>query len=383
MAKTHSKKVAPKASLRAKTVSSKSNKSAKVNKIVKTDKSAKSNKATKKRKFKFKLPKISFKRKDRQVKLHKSFRRSYREDYRRELEIPGIFTHAAETFKIIFKNWRLFIPFLILIVATNAVIVGIMSESTYHDFQDALDTTSKSIAGGEVGNVGKAVLLLISTITTGGLKINMSETETVFVVIIFLVVWLVTIYLLRHILAGNKVKLRDGIYNACSPFTSTLLIALLVFFECFPIFIFVVVQSAAIQTGFLDTPFYALVFFIFAALMFAISGYLLSSSLIALVAVSAPGLYPMKALDAASDLMASRRIKFILRIVSLIIIIAIMWGTIMVPIIVFDLWLKTFEWAQAIPIVPVALITMTVFSEIYLTAYLYLYYRWMLDYEEE
>lgn len=319
----------------------------------------------------------------RSVKLHKSFKRSYREDYVRELEIPGVFAHIVETFKIIFKNWRLFLPFLILIVIANVFIVGIMSESTYHDFQDILDETSQSIAGGEIGNVGKAALLLLSTITTGGLKVNMSESETVFVIIIFLVVWLVTIFLLRHIMAGNKIKLRDGLYNAGSPIISTLMLALLVFFECIPIFLYIVVQSAAIQTGFLDTPFYALAFFIFAVLMFVISGYLLSSSLIALVAVTAPGLYPMKALDAASDLMASRRIKFILRIIALIILISIMFAVIMVPIILFDLWLKTFEWAQAIPLVPIALITLTVFSEIYLTTYLYLYYRWMLDYEED
>lgn len=319
----------------------------------------------------------------RSVKLHKSFKRSYREDYVRELETPGIFAHVVETFKIIFKNWKLFIPFLIIIVIANALIVGLMSESTYHDIQDTLDETSKSLAGGEIGNMGKAALLLISTITTGGLKIDMNESETVFVIIIFLVVWLVTTFLLRHIMAGNKIKLRDGLYNAGAPIIPTLMMAVLVFFECIPIFIYIIAQSAAIQTGFLDTPLYALAFFIFAVLMFIISGYLLSSSLIAMVAVSVPGLYPMKALDAASDLMASRRIKFVLRLVALIITIAIMFAVVMVPIILFDLWLKTFEWAQVIPLVPIALITMTVFSEIYLTAYLYLYYRWMLDYEEE
>lgn len=319
----------------------------------------------------------------RNVKLHKSFKRSYREDYKRELEVPGIFAHIAETFKIIFKNWKLFLPFLILIVVANALIVGLMSESTYHDLQETLDTTSQSLAGGEVGNVGKAALLLISTITTGGLKVDMSETETVFVIIIFLVVWLVTIFLLRHIMAGNKIKLRDGLYNAGAPIIPTLVLAILVFFECIPILIYVIVQNAAIQTGFLNTPFYALMFFIFAALMFIISGYLLSSSLIALVAVSAPGLYPMRALDAASDLMASRRVKFILRVVALIVAVSIFFAVILIPIILFDLWLKTFEWAQAIPLVPIALITVTVFSEIFLTTYLYLYYRWMLDYEEE
>ncbi len=350
----------------------------------KTKAKNKSEKTPKKFRLKFRDYEKKIKREGkRQVHLHKSFKRSYREDYARELKVPGVLAHIFETFKIIFKNWRIFLPFLILIVAANALIVGVMSQSTYSEFQKAIEDTSHSLAGGEVGNVGKAALLLISTITTGGFKLELSETEGVYAVIIFLVVWLVTIFLLRHILAGNKIKLRDGLYNAGSPIISTLMIFIVVFFECIPIFIYIIAQSAAIQTGFLETPFYALVFFIFSALMFLISGYLLSSSLIALIAVTAPGLYPMRALDAASDLMAGRRFKFIIRIICLIIAVGIMWGVVLVPVILFDLWMKTFEWAAGIPFVPIMLITMMVFTEIYLTSYLYLYYRWMLDYEDQ
>ena len=59
-----------------------------------------------------------FQRKKRpnKVKLHKSFRRSYREDYKRDLEVPGIMHHVFATFKIIFKNWKLFLPLLVISV---------------------------------------------------------------------------------------------------------------------------------------------------------------------------------------------------------------------------------------------------------------------------
>ena len=55
-----------------------------------------------------------FKAQSKRVRLHKSFRRSYREDYVRDLEVPGIMYHIFATFKIIFKNWKLFLPLLIL-----------------------------------------------------------------------------------------------------------------------------------------------------------------------------------------------------------------------------------------------------------------------------
>ena len=315
----------------------------------------------------------------KRVNPHKSFRRSYREDYKRELEVPGIMYHIFATFKILFKNWKLFLPLLLIVVILNVIFVGIMSESNYIQFQDILDETSAEIAGGDIGNVAKAGLLLISTITTGGLSGESSEAATVFMVIIFLIIWLVTIFLLRHRLAGHEIKLRDGLYNAMTPLVSTFVVFVVAVIQCIPIFLLIIVFSAAVQTEFLATPFYALVFFIFAAAMIVLSGYLLSSSLIALIAVSAPGLYPLRALHTASDLMMGRRIKFIIRLIALIIALAIMWVIVMVPLIVFDLWMKGFEWTEGIPFIPVCLTIMTCFTAIYITAYLYTYYRWLLE----
>lgn len=317
------------------------------------------------------------------VRLHKSFKRSYREDYHRELETPGIMSHIFTTFKILFQNWKLFLPLLIIMVLLNVVLVGLMSESTYTEFQKVLDQTSSELSNGDIGNFAKAGLLLISTVTTGGLSGSSSEAAVVFAVLIFLVIWLTTIFLLRHLLANHKVKLRDGLYNAMTPLLSTLVIALVILVELIPIFILIIVYSAAVQTEFLATPFYALLFFLFAVAMILISGYLLPSSLVALVAVTAPGLYPFKALGVASDLMAGRRIKFIIRLIALIIALAIIWVVVMLPLILFDMWMKSFEWTAGVPFIPICLLIMTCFSSIYMTAYIYLYYRWMLDYEEK
>lgn len=328
------------------------------------------------------LRKTIKKKRGERVNPHKSFRRSYREDYKRGLEVPGMLHHIFASFKIIFKNWKLFLPLLVIVVVLNALLVGIMSESNYAQFQDILDETSVQVAGGDIGNVAKAGLLLISTVTTGGLSGESSEAAVVFGVLIFLIIWLTTIFLLRHRMANHKVKLRDGLYNAMTPLISTFVVFVVAVIQCIPIFLLIIVYSAAVQTEFLTTPFYALVFFIFAVVMILISGYLLSSSLMALVAVSAPGLYPLKALQTASDLMMGRRIRFLLRLVTLIIVLAIMWVVVMLPLIVFDLWMKTFEWTTGIPFIPICLTIMTCFTVIYVTTYLYLYYRWMLGYEE-
>lgn len=318
------------------------------------------------------------------LRLHQSFKRSYREDYARKLNVPGLLYHTMDTFRIILRNWRHFLPLIIFAVVFNVALVGLMSEETYVKFQDTLAETSDSLKVGEVGNLAKASLLLISTVTTGGLSSGLSEVQIVFAVISFLLIWLITIYLLRHLLAQKTVRLRDAFYNACSPLISSFLVFFVAMLQSIPILLVVVTYSTAVQTDFLSTPFYALVYFIFAAVMLLLSLYLLSSTLMALIAVSAPGLYPMVAFRTASDLMAGRRTRFVLRLVFLIMALAVVWVIVMLPLITLDLFLKSqFEWLSGFPFVPICLLIMTNFSFVYITAYLYIYYRRVLAYEDD
>ena len=314
------------------------------------------------------------------VKLHKSFKRSYREDYLRKTELPGLMSHAHATFKVIFSNWKIFLPLILLVVILNIILVGLMSEESYNTFKDALDETNENLAQGQLGNLGKAGLLLIGTITTGGLSRGMTEVQQVFMMFLLILTWLVTIYLVRHILAKHEVKLRDGLYNALTPFISTFCIVGVIFIELIPIFIVIITYSAAIATEFLATPFYALIYFIFAMLMILLSAYLLSGSLMAMIAVTAPGLYPMTALNTASDIIAGRRIRFIIRILFIFVVLALCWIVIMMPIILIDSALKAnIDWLANVPIVSFFLLFMTVFSVVYVAVYFYLFYRKLLD----
>ena len=316
--------------------------------------------------------------------LHRSFRRSYREDYQRPVKTPGLLHHAITTFQILFQHWRTFLPFIAIMVGLYILTVGLLSEDLYQQFNDAIDSSATELANGEIGNFARAALLLVSSVTTGGLSTGMSEVQVVFMVALFLIMWLVTIFLLRHFFAGEHPRLRDGLYNALAPLLSTFLIFALVFVQAIPIMLVVITLSAAQLTNFLSTPFYALVYFIFAALMLLLSGYLLSSSLIALIAVTSPGIYPLKALFAASDLIAGRRLKLITRLLYLIFVVCLIYIITMLPIILIDLGLKNLLPALAgIPIVPFFLLVVTCFVFIYATTYLYRYYRWLLDYQEK
>ena len=241
----------------------------------------------------------------------------------RELNVPGMGQHIYEAFKMFCSNWKIFVPFLVLV----GVLEALVTQLTY-------------------------------------------ETTAVFTILIFLMIWLTTIFLVRHIKAGHKVTLRDGLYNAMTPLLSSLVVFVVIVVECIPLFLLVIAYSAAVETEFLTMPFYALMFFTFAGLMLTLSGYLLSSSLIALLAVSAPGMYPMEALATASELMMGRRIRFILRVIALLLVVGVICAVFILPLAIFK-----------VPMGVISIIAAFVgcFSAIYVTIYLYLYYRYLLD----
>jgi len=314
------------------------------------------------------------------LKLHHSFKRSYREDYLRPLNTPGLVAHAWTTLKILFKNWKLFGGLMMIIVMLNIVFVGLMNENAYKVVQDSIDETSELMQYGELGRVAKSGLLLISTVTTGGLTQGLSEVQQVFAFLFGAITILVTIYYLRHLLAGNKPSIRDGLYNALTPLITVMLMLVLLFVHLIPVLIFTVLYSTAVATDFLSMPLYAFLFWLFGSLLILLSVYLVPVSLLSTVAVTVPGIYPMQAVHAVTDMIQGRRTKFIIRLIFSFLFIAVIWVLVMLPIIWLDLVLKqNVDILAGFPIVPFFLQIMTTFTIIYLAAYIYLYYRRMLD----
>ena len=325
-------------------------------------------------------------KKQDEVRLHRSFKRSYYEDYQRKTELPSLTSQASAAFKMFFKFWKIFLPLLLIFVGLYIFLIGAMSENTLADVKANVEQTNKDVADGKIGTVGKAGLTLLGIISTGGLT-TMNDAQVVIAVLLFTIIWLVTIYLARHLLAGHQeIKMRDGFYSALSPLVSTLVVGLIIFLEAVPIMLTIIVFQVALTTEFLSTPFYALLFFMFAALMITLSLYLLSSSFFAIIVVSAPGLYPLTAVRMAKNLIMGRRLRFLIRVFYLVIIVALLYLLLLMPAIILDGALKAqFAWLaeSKIPFVAIIQLTITVFIFIYLSIYFYLFYRALLDYNDD
>lgn len=312
---------------------------------------------------------------------HRSFRLSRRRDYVRPLELPGniVFTH--EVTKTVWQHKTTFLLLALVYAFLYAVLVGVQSQETYTTLSDLLKETSGDAFSGNWGAIGQAGLLLV-TVASSGVSTEATESQQIFSVLIFLLIWLTTVWLVRNLLAGHKVKLRDGLYNSGAPLFATIIITLFIAIQLIPLAVAFIAYNAATTTGLIATGgAAAMLFWIGAGLLALLSLYWVTSSLFAMIIITLPGMYPYRAIQTAGDMVLGRRIKILLRWLWMGLMIILAWAIVIIPIILLDMGLKSLwpaiEW---LPIVPVSTLLMAAASTVWMSAYVYLLYRKVVDY---
>lgn len=311
---------------------------------------------------------------------HRSFRLTKRRDYLRPLELPGIFSFTAEVSKTVWKYKRLFLPLVIIYIVLYSVLVGVFSQDSYDALRDTLGDTSDDALGGLWGTVGQASILMVSVLTSG-VSGESTELQQMIAVLLAVLCWLTVVWLLRNLMAGHKVNLRDAIYSSGAPIFATILIALFMLIQLLPVALAIVGYVAASSTGLLDSGAPAMLFWVAAALMVVLSLYWLTSSLFALSIVTLPGTYPAKALRIAGDLMVGRRVKILIRWLWMILVTAIVGAIALTLTILLDMGIKSLVPALSwLPLVPFVIVVVSGFALIWGASYIYLLYRKVVDY---
>ena len=310
---------------------------------------------------------------------HRSFKKTRRRDYTRSLKLPGYWTFTNYVWKTLWQHKRTFIGLMVIYALLTALLIGVASQETYQQLSDTLYQTSQDVFKGGWGSLGQASLLLVTGVA-GAYNENQSDTQQIYSVIITLLTWLTTVWLLRAIYTGNKPKLRDGIYAAGAPIIPTFLVALVGVIQLLPVALTALVFSAGFSMGALEGGAEAMLLWVAGALLGLLSLYWLTSTFFALVVVTLPGMYPMKALRAAGDLVIGRRFRILLRILWLLFSVVAVWAVIMVPLILFDAWIKN-VWSalQWVPLVPAAFLILTTVTVVWMASYIYLLYRKVVD----
>ncbi|NCQ54101.1 hypothetical protein COV88_03445 [Candidatus Saccharibacteria bacterium CG11_big_fil_rev_8_21_14_0_20_41_19] len=311
---------------------------------------------------------------------HRSFRPTRRRDYNRSLNLPGYWAFTAHVNKTLWSNRKIFILLAVTYAILTVLLVGIASQDMYATLTDTLRTTGTNVFTGDWGEMGRASLLFAATVT-GSITQTLTETQQIYSGLLGLLAWLTSVWLLRNILAGHKVKLRDGLYSAGSPLLSTFLVTLLLLVQMLPFALALIGYSAATATGLLAAGgIESMLFWIAAALLTVTSLYLMTSTVFALIIVTIPGMYPLTAIKTAGDLVIGRRLRILKRLIWASLYVSVIWILIMIPIILIDLWIKglwsTISWVPTIPIVMLALSSSTI---VWVSSYVYLLYRKVID----
>ncbi len=315
---------------------------------------------------------------------HRSFRMTRRRDYVRPLALPGNISFTNEVTRTLWKYKKTFLLLIAIYAVLYALLVGVQSQDTYTTITDTLKDTSGEIFAGNWGAIGQAGLLFL-TVASSGVSTESTEAQQIFSVLVFLLVWLTTVWLLRNLLAGHKVKLRDGLYNSGSPLFAMTIIALIIAVQLIPVAVALIAYNAAISSGLIAAGGAgAMLFWIGAAFLAILSLFWITSSLFAMIIVTIPGMYPYQAIKTAGDLMLGRRIKLLLRWLWMALMIIVAWLIVLIPTILLDMGLKSL-WPSIswLPLVPVIALFMAAASTVWVSAYVYLLYRKVVDYVPE
>lgn len=312
---------------------------------------------------------------------HRSFRLTRRRDYKRSLKLPGYWSFTNHVRSVLWQNKKLFGGLVAVYVVATVIISGYGAQETYSDLTQLLRESSGDLFEGNLGTIGKAGLLLTSTIQDSlAPTTSEQQAQSVLTGLAVFFGWLTTIWLLRNVLAGHNPKLRDGLYNSGSPVLATIMVGFIITLQLLPIAIAIIIVSAALVSQLFLVPVSGFLVAVGALLLALLSIYWISSSFIALVVVTLPGMYPMQAIRTAGDLVVGRRLRMLYRLLWLMLVIVITWLVVVIPIIIFDEWLKqqvpAIEW---LPIVPLSIMAMAAVTLVFTSSYIYLLYRRIVD----
>ncbi len=308
---------------------------------------------------------------------HRSFRMTRRRDYTRTLKISGYWALTAEVIRLLWRHKKTFLALVLLFVVLTLLFSNAMSQDTYQQLQDLMNTAEDNGFSGVTTTIGLFSGVAMSYLTGAA---TTDTSRQVIGTLLGLFAWLTTIWLVRAISAGQKPKMRDGLYSSGSPVIALLMLLFVMIIQAVPAAVALIVYGALDASGMLQqTPILMLAGGA-TALIATMSLYWIVSTFFAMVVVTLPGVYPFRALRLSGDIVTGRRIRVLLRFAWAVVVAALIWFVVLIPVILLDGALKDalpeLSW---LPIVPVAGLVLVYFSVVFFATYSYLFYRKVVE----
>ena len=306
---------------------------------------------------------------------HRSFCKTGRRDYKRRLQLPGYWSFTNQVRLLLVRNKWLFLKFTALYSILSFVAIGILSQDNYNVLTSTLHTLGNSFFSGGLGQFSVNIAVFAGVVG-GVFNTQLTPTQQVYSGLLVLLAWLTLVWLLRQIMAGHKnVRLRDGLYASGSPIVATFLLVMVVLVQIIPFVIAVTAYVAASSVNVLGSIFFDAMFWLVELLLVTASLYWITGSLMALIVVTLPGMYPWRALRVAGDLVVGRRLRLLYRLGWLVFTLFLLWLVVLLPAIL----VSNISLLKQIPVVPIVVLILLSASMVWIATYLYLLYRKVVD----
>lgn len=309
----------------------------------------------------------------RRVSPHRSFYLTTHAQAVRQINISGYGRFVTEVWRMVRDNWLIYLKITLLMALAIIAVVGVSNaHSNYVDTREAMEKVDLHPLLKQAGLVTQAIITSL-TVT------DANRQAATFIIVA--VAWLSLIFIARRVYSGNQLRLRDAIYSAGTPLVPMMVLLVAVLVQLLPLALVLISYSAITGAGYINQGVaienMAAWCVILAVLVLTI--YWMVTSLLTLVSVTIPGLYPMRAYYETSIQVAGRRVKILLRILMMFLPLLVLWALVLIPTVLLDSILKP----KTFPVVQLVVSLLAAISCTWVSAYMYVLYRRILDSPEQ
>lgn len=311
-------------------------------------------------------------RRNRAEAPHKSFVRTRHRDKIRKPKIEGYIAFPWYVMRMLWNRKWVYIRFIIIFFVLSVIFIGALQVDNISSVNEVIDSAN---SGTDVlGPVSRAAVTVGSSIV-GALNNDLSDVQYVYISALVILAVLTVVWLLRHQLAGNKLKVRDGLYAAAAPIAAEYVLVIVGIAQLIPAALAMLIYVSATTAGILNGGIETAMFSLALLLIVVVTLYFMTTTLFAMFIASIPGTYPMQAYHTARKIVAGQRLRLLMRLLWMVVILLVTWFIVLVPfVIIVNSVGGGSSWA-----IPIAYQLMIASSIVYATAYGYLLYRRMID----
>lgn len=291
-------------------------------------------------------------------------------DTKEKPKITGSVKLLRQAIVLYKANWKLFLGLSLIYIVTLWVITGLPNQQAYNNLKDFVTES----LDGQVRNVIGISTLLLGAFggIAGSEQTELQQFLTALTGVIF---WLIFVWVVRQLQAGNSITIRQALYNASTPLIPLLTLIFVLALQLIPGALGALLISYAFGTEVFGIDgVESMLFTIAGLLLILLSVYWALQTLFAMIIVTLPNTYPVSAISSAKTVVLGRRGTILLRLGTMVLTLVIVWFLVMVPVIYLDTLISP----SFVSLVPIVLDVLSALTLPILVIYLYRLYRELL-----